>query len=344
MPETSKTLFMKVSEAYPEDYGEGRARITYNTMQELSLQNNDILEVRKGKGKWMPARCQEFWFQPNEKVDDSTESPIKIDGFLRSSIEAEIGDTVEVRKVAKPLREAEGIMVTPLQSIPPIESKEFAKAFHDIPVVKGEIIRMNYYGRELTFRVASTHILDDDTLLKRMRYCIPIIPTDNPIIIKAAKTTVGLTVHRPEIAGCYGGGIVFEEEYSDPKGLELVNTTGLPVLSLDFKLDYDGSVEKGEFRKPIGNVKHGLLASWSEQSKIMTLYMEPVGEVIDKYNKKLKAERIAPADLTHEQKLQMLKALGKEILARWEDTWKKEQEATGKIQSSSYAREKELLS
>jgi hypothetical protein len=59
---------MQVIESVPEDYGKCLARITHRAMVALEIKEGDILEMRKaGSKKWIPARCEEFWFDPNNK-------------------------------------------------------------------------------------------------------------------------------------------------------------------------------------------------------------------------------------------------------------------------------------
>lgn len=327
---------MKVTEALPEDYGKGIARITHGAMQAIGAKEGDILEIRRvGTQKGIiPARCKEFWFDPNDKTiinEYEAYLPIRIDEFLRRSLgnndheSIRIGDAVEVRKITKHIRDARHVTIAPLQPMTLVDNRYFSKAWHDMVVVKDEVIRLNYYGKELTFRIVRTELLDDDTPEKRKRYEKALLDTENPVIIKVTKTLIATTVHRPEIRATGSFGIRGLEDKEDgPLEQQDVKATkefGSAIVSFSFRLEYEGQVQEGEFQKSVKNVDKQFLFS-SPDNPLLQPYLDGCSNEVDKANRRLIDNRIVSADLNNEQKAEMLKDLKDRILVKWEEIWK----------------------
>jgi len=136
-------LPLKVLEAYTRDVGRGSARIDYETMDSLGATTGDIIEIR-GKRRTV-AKCLPLY------PSDEGKNIIRIDGLMRNNAGVAIGDTINVKKIkAVP---AEKVIVSPLETIPPIDERYLADALESTPLVKGDNVMVPYFGGRLTFQV-----------------------------------------------------------------------------------------------------------------------------------------------------------------------------------------------
>ena len=148
-------LPLKVLEAYTRDVGRGSARIDYETMDSLGATTGDIIEIR-GKRRTV-AKCLPLY------PSDEGKNIIRIDGLMRNNAGVAIGDTINVKKIkAVP---AEKVIVSPLETIPPIDERYLADALESTPLVKGDNVMVPYFGGRLTFQVVAVTPLAEAVLV-----------------------------------------------------------------------------------------------------------------------------------------------------------------------------------
>jgi transitional endoplasmic reticulum ATPase len=143
MPIT-RTISLKVREAYTRDVGRGIARIDHDSMYSLNASTGDVIEI-KGKNRRTVSKCLPLY------PSDEGKGIIKGDGLVRNNAGVAIDDTVVVRKIkAVP---AEKVIVAPLEAIPPIDERYLADALESVPLIKGDNAMVPYFGGRLTFQV-----------------------------------------------------------------------------------------------------------------------------------------------------------------------------------------------
>src|SRR3954464_15874721 len=152
----TRTLSLKVLEAYTRDVSRGVARIDYDSMDSLSASTGDVIEI-KGKDRRTVAKCLPLY------PSDEGKGIIKGDGLVRNNAGVAIGDTVVVRKIkAVP---AEKVIVAPLEAIPPIDERYLADALESVPLIKGDNVMVPYFGGRLTFQVIGVTPVADAILV-----------------------------------------------------------------------------------------------------------------------------------------------------------------------------------
>ncbi len=145
------SLDLKVSEALAEDVGKGWARLDPEDMKSLSAVLGDVIEVsgeQKTVARVTGAR-PEFY---GKKI-------IQIDGLTRVNARANVGETVQVRKI--PRQTALTVLITPLDltGILPRENElsRYSKVLQGLPVTIGDRISIPLLaGQERLFQVAAT--------------------------------------------------------------------------------------------------------------------------------------------------------------------------------------------
>jgi len=139
----TKTISLKVLEAYTRDAGRGVARIDYDSMDELNVSTGDVIEI-KGKRRTV-AKCLPLY------PSDEGKGIMRIDALGRNNLEIAIGDTITVRKT-KAI--AAGIVILfPLGAIPSIDERYLTDALESVPLIKGNIVTIQYFGGHLSFQV-----------------------------------------------------------------------------------------------------------------------------------------------------------------------------------------------
>jgi transitional endoplasmic reticulum ATPase len=136
-------LPLKALESYTRDVGRGTARIDYEAMDSLGATTGDIIEI-KGKRRTV-AKCLPLY------PSDEGKNIIRIDGLMRNNAGVAIGDTVNAKKVK--VVPAEKVIVSPLETIPPIDERYLADALEGNPLVKGDKVMVPYFGGRITFQV-----------------------------------------------------------------------------------------------------------------------------------------------------------------------------------------------
>ena len=140
---SANPLSLKVLEAYTRDVGRGVARIDYDSMDTLGASTGDVIEI-KGKRRTV-AKCLPLY------PSDEGKGIIRIDGLGRNNSGIAIGDTITVRKIKAV--GAEKVVVSPLETIPPIDERYLTDALESVPLIKGDNVMVPYFGGRLTFQI-----------------------------------------------------------------------------------------------------------------------------------------------------------------------------------------------
>ncbi|MDO9097688.1 MAG: CDC48 family AAA ATPase [Candidatus Methanoperedens sp.] len=131
----SGDLTLKVAESFSKDVGRGLARIDPVDMKLLEADVGDIIEItgkRTTVAKLMPAFSE-----------DRGKSIIQIDGIIRGNAQASVGDKVKVRKTTAKI--ASSITISSNRSTRR-DIKYMGKLLDGLPVVKGDAVRVSYFG------------------------------------------------------------------------------------------------------------------------------------------------------------------------------------------------------
>lgn len=137
---------LKVLESYTRDVGRGVVRIDYETMDQLDCDTGCIVEINGTKttvGKTLP-------LYPS----DEGKGIVRMDGLSRNNCGTAIGKSVTLKKI-KTIA-AEKVTVSPLEAIPPIDERYLSDALESVPVMRGGLIIVPYFGGRLTFEVTAT--------------------------------------------------------------------------------------------------------------------------------------------------------------------------------------------
>ncbi|MBU4374717.1 MAG: AAA family ATPase, partial [Euryarchaeota archaeon] len=133
--EISKDLTLKAAEAFSKDVGRGLARIDPADMKLLEADVGDIIEIAGKKAtvaKLMPAF-----------LDDRGKGIIQIDGITRGNAQVGVGDKVKVRKTTAKI--ASSITISSNRSTRR-DIKYMGKLLDGLPVIKGDVVRVSYFG------------------------------------------------------------------------------------------------------------------------------------------------------------------------------------------------------
>jgi transitional endoplasmic reticulum ATPase len=158
---------LTVEEAYPRDVGRGVVRIGKNTMDALRATSGDIVEIY-GQQKAV-AKCLPLY------PADEGKKIIRVDGLVQNNCQANIGNSVVVRKIKH--TDAGSVLVMPLESIPPIDPRYIADALESMPLISGQYVMVPYFGGRLTFKVVGT---------------IPAVTNDVEAVIVTQKTVFAI--------------------------------------------------------------------------------------------------------------------------------------------------------
>src|ERR671923_373930 len=142
---SSNMLSLKVLEAYTRDVGRGTARIDYDTMASLGVSTGDIIEI-KGKRRTV-VKCLPLY------PSDEGKGIIRLDGLVRNNAGIAIGDTINAKKIKAV--QAEKVIISPLEAIPPIDERYLADALESMPLIKGDNVMVPSFGGRLTFQIVA---------------------------------------------------------------------------------------------------------------------------------------------------------------------------------------------
>ncbi|QMU55186.1 MAG: hypothetical protein GKS07_10015 [Nitrosopumilus sp.] len=135
-----------VLESYTRDVTRNVVRIDKNTMDDLSIDSGDTVEIM-GKHRAV-AKCLQLY------PADEDKKIIRVNGLTRNNCKAEIGDTVSIRKINS--SDADSVMVAPLETIPPLDPRYLADALEGVLIIPEQFILIPYFGGRLTFMVVGT--------------------------------------------------------------------------------------------------------------------------------------------------------------------------------------------
>jgi transitional endoplasmic reticulum ATPase len=144
--EKDKSVILRVAEANHRDAGRGIARIDTETMRTLGLIPGDVIEI---EGRSIATAIVHPGFAP-----DTGKSIIRIDGNIRGNAGVAIDDKVRVRKTT--VKEAKRITLEPTQPIRAGSERYLLSRLKDMPITKGQIIRIELLGNPVSFLVTNT--------------------------------------------------------------------------------------------------------------------------------------------------------------------------------------------
>jgi len=142
----TKTITLKVAEAYHRDVGRGIARLGQGEMAEMGIVSGSVVEIQ---GKMSVCAVA----LPTHSKDDP--AFIRIDGNLRGNLEVGIDDKVLVKKTeTKPARR---MVVAPTRKIRLVDGPQYLlRTLLGRPIVRGERLRVEMISSSLGFVVVST--------------------------------------------------------------------------------------------------------------------------------------------------------------------------------------------
>ena len=132
---------VKVSAARNKDVGRGIARLDPKTMEELGVGVGDIIEIA-GKRTTCVKVMPSF---PEERGKGT----IQIDGIVRKNANVGLHDSVEIQPVSIP--PVKMVVLQPLDRF--IQKEVDSRLFEEIPINKGDQIRLTMFGRKFDFLI-----------------------------------------------------------------------------------------------------------------------------------------------------------------------------------------------
>jgi transitional endoplasmic reticulum ATPase len=144
-------LELKVIEGLAEDVGKGLARLDPEDMKKINGVLGDLIEI-EGERKTVARITGSFPESLGKKA-------IQIDGIIRSNAQANLGETVRIRKISR--QAANTVLVSPLDvsNVLPSEGEldQFPKILQGLPVMVGDKIHVPFLaGKERFFLAEAT--------------------------------------------------------------------------------------------------------------------------------------------------------------------------------------------
>ncbi len=141
---------LRVADARQRDVGRGIARINQKAMKAIGVSTGDVIEI-EGTKKTAAIAWPAY-------IDDQDEDIIRIDGITRENAGVSLNDYVIVRKAD--VRNATSITIAPTD----VRFREVEREIEvflrnrlvNRPVVEGDIVRVPYAYRPLTFTIVRT--------------------------------------------------------------------------------------------------------------------------------------------------------------------------------------------
>ena len=144
-----KEIVLRVLESKPDDAGTGKARVSENILNALSLQEGNVIEV---KGKRLTAAT--IWKALPDGQDDDV---IRIDGLIRKNAEVTLNDSVTIRRAD--LQDARRILLaSDIASLRPDSgfTKFIKYRFLRQPLIRGDTVLLDVLGTPNAFKVFLT--------------------------------------------------------------------------------------------------------------------------------------------------------------------------------------------
>jgi transitional endoplasmic reticulum ATPase len=147
--QTTNTISLRVAEASLREFGRGIARIDPQTMEKLSVQTGEIIQItgkKRTAAKVMPTY-----------PENRGKNLVQIDGIIRNNSLVGIGDNVCVGKIVA--EKAEKITLAPIEHGQPWlggekTAEHVRKLLEGLPLVEGDQVRLNFLGSSVSFVVA----------------------------------------------------------------------------------------------------------------------------------------------------------------------------------------------
>lgn len=151
----AREVVLKVSEAFQQDVGYGRARIDHQTRLDLDLSIGDVIEIEGGK-----VTAASVW---RAHPSDEGKRLVRVDNLTRKNAGTGLGDRVKIRRAD--VREARDVTLAPL--MPEGQRIEFGMGIDVIirknllrrPLAKGDEITIPgiaFFGNALPFVIIET--------------------------------------------------------------------------------------------------------------------------------------------------------------------------------------------
>lgn len=151
-----QNIILKVSEAFQQDVGYGRARIDHQTRIDLDLSIGDVIEIEGAK-----TTAASVW---RAHPSDEGKKTIRIDNLTRKNAGTGLGDRVKIRRAE--VKEAREIVLAPL--MPEGQRIEFGMGIDALirknllrrPITKGDEITIPgiaFFGNALPFVIVDTN-------------------------------------------------------------------------------------------------------------------------------------------------------------------------------------------
>ena len=146
MPEIS----LKVDSAYPEDQGNGKARLDPDAMQALDVRAGDLVKITGNT-----STIAKVW---RSLENDWNQEKIRIDKYTRANAGVNPGDRVTVEKVEEQISATTVTLIPPGDISPsfPSDDDEYLISLINFPVTKDDIIPVKTYhpGSPIEFKVS----------------------------------------------------------------------------------------------------------------------------------------------------------------------------------------------
>jgi transitional endoplasmic reticulum ATPase len=145
------TLDLRVSEALIEDVGKGLARLDPEDIKAINGVLGDLIEI-SGEKNTVARITGTFPDSYGKKL-------IQIDGIIRGNAKANLGESVQIKKI--PRKTATTVLISPLDftNVLPEEGEleQFSKVLQGLPVIVGDKINVPFLaGKERLFQVEAT--------------------------------------------------------------------------------------------------------------------------------------------------------------------------------------------
>lgn len=209
-----QNIVLKVSEAFQQDVGYGRARIDHQTRIDLDLSIGDIIEIEGTK----PTAASVWRAHPS----DEGKKIIRIDNLTRKNAGTGLGDRVKIRRAE--VKEAREVVLAPL--MPEGQRIEFGMGIDTIirknllrrPITKGDEITIPgiaFFGNALPFVIVDTSphgivSIDERTMLRVKEEAAKIAEEEGPRVsyedigglhneLEKVKEIIQLPLKHPEV-------------------------------------------------------------------------------------------------------------------------------------------------
>ena len=209
-----KDVMLKISEAFQQDVGYGRARIDHQTRMELDISIGDVIEIEGTK-----ITASVVW---RAHPTDEGKKIIRVDNLTRKNAGTGLGDTVSIRKAA--VHHARSVTLAPL--ISKGQQIQFGSGIEILikkgllkrPLTKGDSIivpGIALFGSALPFSIISSNpsgivSVNEETLIKVKEEAAQTLEPEGPVVsyedigglkdeLEKVKEMIQLPIKHPKI-------------------------------------------------------------------------------------------------------------------------------------------------